>query len=37
MKNGAQLRKDVMEELNWEPRVTASEIGASATNGVYAQ
>lgn len=34
MKNDAQLQTDVMEELKWEPRVTASEIGVSATNGV---
>jgi osmotically-inducible protein OsmY len=34
MKNDAQLQKDVMEELKWEPRVTASEIGVSANNGV---
>jgi osmotically-inducible protein OsmY len=34
MKNDAQLQKDVMEELKWEPRVTASEIGVSAANGV---
>ena len=30
----AQLQKDVMEELKWEPSVTASEIGVSAANGV---
>jgi osmotically-inducible protein OsmY len=34
MKTDAQLQKDVMEELKWEPRVTASEIGVSAANGV---
>ena len=34
MKNDAQLQKDVIEELKWEPRVTASEIGVSATDGV---
>lgn len=34
MKTDAQLQNDVMEELKWEPRVTASEIGVSATNGV---
>jgi osmotically-inducible protein OsmY len=34
MKSDAQLQKDVMEELKWEPRVTASEIGVSAANGV---
>ena len=30
----AQMQKDVMEELKWEPCVTASEIGVSAENGV---
>jgi osmotically-inducible protein OsmY len=34
MKTDAQLQKDVMEELKWEPCVTASEIGVSAVNGV---
>ena len=34
MKSDAQLQKDVMEELKWELRVTASEIGVSAANGV---
>jgi len=34
MKSDAQLQKDVMEELKWEPRVTASEIGVSTANGV---
>jgi len=34
MKTDAQLQKDVMEELKWEPCVTASEIGVSAANGV---
>ena len=34
MKSDAQLQKDVMEELKWEPCVTASEIGVSAVNGV---
>jgi osmotically-inducible protein OsmY len=34
MKTDAQLQKDVMEELKWEPSVTASEIGVSAANGV---
>ena len=27
MKTDSQLQKDVMEELKWEPCVTASEIG----------
>ena len=34
MKTDVQLQKDVMEELKWEPCVTASEIGVSAANGV---
>jgi len=34
MKTDAQLQKDVMEELKWEPCVTASEIGVSAVHGV---
>ena len=33
MKTDAQLQKDVMEELKWEPCVTASDIGVSAANG----
>ena len=33
MKTDVQLQKDVMEELKWEPCVTASEIGVSAANG----
>jgi osmotically-inducible protein OsmY/uncharacterized protein YbcI len=34
MKTDAQLQKDVMDELKWEPCVTASTIGVSAVNGV---
>jgi osmotically-inducible protein OsmY len=34
MKTDAQLQTDVMEELKWEPCITASEIGVSAANGV---
>jgi osmotically-inducible protein OsmY len=34
MKTDAQLQKDVMDELKWDPRVTSSEIGVSASNGV---
>jgi osmotically-inducible protein OsmY len=34
MKTDAQLQKDVMEELKWEPCVTASEIGVSVAKGV---
>ena len=34
MKTNAQLQKDVMEELKWEPCVTAAGIGVSVANGV---
>jgi osmotically-inducible protein OsmY len=34
MKTNAQLQKDVMDEIKWEPCVTAAEIGVSAANGV---
>ncbi len=34
MKTDRQLQKDVMDELKWEPRVTAAEIGVSAADGV---
>ncbi len=29
-----QMQNDVMEELKWEPSVTASELGVSAESGV---
>jgi len=34
MKTDAQLQKDVMDEIRWEPSTTAAQIGVSATNGV---
>jgi osmotically-inducible protein OsmY len=34
MKTDTQLQKDVMDEIKWEPRVTAAEIGVSVANGV---
>ena len=34
MKTDVQLQKDVMDEIKWEPCVTAAEIGVSAANGV---
>ncbi len=34
MKTDAQLQKDVMDEIKWEPIATASEIGVSASKGV---
>jgi len=34
MKTDTQLQKDVMDEIKWEPCVTAAEIGVSVANGV---
>ena len=34
MKTDAQLQKDVMDEIKWEPSATAARIGVSAANGV---
>lgn len=34
MKTDTQLQKDVMDEIKWEPCVTGSGIGVSASNGV---
>jgi osmotically-inducible protein OsmY len=34
MKTDAQLQKDVMDELKWEPLLTSSEVGVSVKNGV---
>jgi len=34
MKTDTQLQKDVMDEIEWEPCVTAAEIGVSVANGV---
>jgi osmotically-inducible protein OsmY len=34
MKTDAQLKNDVMEELRWEPSVTASDINVATHNGV---
>ena len=34
MKTDAQLQQDVIEELKWEPCVTANEIGVSVASGV---
>jgi len=31
MKTDEQLQKNVVEDLRWEPSVTASEIGVSVT------
>jgi len=33
IKTNTQLQKDVMDELKWEPCVTATEIGVAANNG----
>lgn len=34
MKTDAQIQKDVMDELRWEPLLNATEIGVSVKNGV---
>ena len=34
MKSDAQIQKDVLEQLKWEPVLTANEIGVSVKNGV---
>jgi len=34
MKNDAQLQRDVMAELNWEPSVNAAQIGVQAKDGI---
>jgi osmotically-inducible protein OsmY len=34
MKTNKQLQKDVMDEIKWEPSVTAAQIGVSVANGV---
>jgi osmotically-inducible protein OsmY len=34
MKNDAQIQKDVMAQLNWEPVLNAAEIGVSVKDGV---
>jgi osmotically-inducible protein OsmY len=34
MKTDAQIQKDVIEELKWEPAITSNEIGVSVSNGI---
>ena len=34
MKTDTELQQDVMNELKWEPRIHAAEIGVAVTNGV---
>lgn len=34
MKTDLQIQQDVMDELSWDPILTASEIGVTAKNGV---
>ena len=34
MKTDTQLQKDVMDELQWDPRFNASEIGVAVKNGI---
>jgi len=36
MKTDEQLQKDVLDELKWDPRIKASEIGVSVNDGVVA-
>jgi hypothetical protein len=34
MKNYTDLRRGVLDELEWEPSIDATEIGVTARNGV---
>jgi osmotically-inducible protein OsmY len=34
MKTDAQLQKDVMDEIRWEPSTTATQIGVTASKGI---
>ena len=34
MKNDAQIQKDVMAQLNWEPIFNAEQIGVSVKDGI---
>ena len=34
MKSDSEIKKNVMEELRWEPLLNASEIGVAVTNGI---
>jgi len=34
MKTDQQLRRDVEDELSWDPRISDAEIGISAKDGV---
>lgn len=34
MKTDAQIQKDVMDELQWEPSLNATEIGVAVNNGI---
>ncbi len=34
MKSDIQIQKDVMEELNWDPVLSAAEIGVAVKDGV---
>ena len=33
MKTDAELQKDVMDEIKWEPSTTAAQIGVAVTHG----
>jgi osmotically-inducible protein OsmY len=34
MKTGSELQRDVLDELVWEPSVTAAHIGVSVKDGI---
>jgi len=34
MKTDVQIQKDVMDEIRWNPLITANEIGVAVENGV---
>lgn len=34
MKNDAELRKDVLDELSWDPKINATEVGVAVKDGV---
>ena len=34
MRTDAQIQKDVMDELKWEPAVNSAEIGVADNNGI---
>ena len=34
MKTNSELQRDVQDEINWAPNITACEIGVTAKDGV---